>query len=294
MPKRGGLGKGLAALIPPGSENGRLEEISVDRIRPNPYQPRQHFDEQALNELAESIQTLGLLQPVVVRRTGDIYELIAGERRWRAARRAGLKSIPAVVRESDDTDSLVQALTENLQRESLTPLEEANAYQQLVEDFNLTHEEIAAKVGKSRPAITNALRLLQLPPVVQRLLGEGRLSAGHARALLGVPDRATQERLGVEFAAKGVSVRQAEQRVRALLSAAEPQRQGGSTKAKSSHTPGAGDSQARALAADVEDQLGKKLNAEVRVELSSKGSGRILIRFADVEDLERVAKAICE
>ena len=173
-------------------------------MTPNPHQPRVHFDEETLAELAASIAQLGVLQPVLVRRVGDTYQLIAGERRWRAARRAGLATVPAVVRTTDDVRAVEQALVENLHRQDLTPLEEAAAYQQLIEDFGLTHDDVAQRVGKSRSAVTNTLRLLGLPPGVQHLLADGKLSAGHARALLGTPDRALQERLARQAVERGL------------------------------------------------------------------------------------------
>ncbi len=221
MARRGGLGKGLGALIPAGVEidadggggNG-LEELPVETIRPNRFQPRDHFDEEALGALADSIREVGVLQPVLVRPVEDGYELIAGERRWRAARRVGLQRIPALVRETDDAAALEHALVENLHRDDLNPLEEAAAYQQLIEDFGLTHEEVASQVGKSRASITNSLRLLQLPPTIQKLVHEGRLSMGHARALLGTPDRAFQEQLAQRAVADDLSVRAVEDAIR--------------------------------------------------------------------------------
>ncbi len=287
MRRRGGLGKGLAALLPPGEEAGRLEEVPVDKIRPNPYQPRQNFDEEALNELAESIKAVGLLQPVIVRQRDEEFELVAGERRWRAARRAGLGSVPAIVRDVDDTEAVAHALTENVQRQQLGPLEEASAYQQLIEDFNLTHEEISAKVGKSRPAITNALRLLQLPPAVQRLLAEGRISAGHARAILMLEDKAAQERLGLECANLGLSVRQAENRARAMAE---------SQTGPAGRASGAGRRRSRVPAAGIleaERALEEALDTDVTVEPRGSGGGVISIRYADSEDLERIVRVIC-
>ena len=189
MARRGGLGKGLGALIPPGTDievdPGGLEELPVASIKPNRYQPRDHFDEEALGSLADSIREVGVLQPVLVRPVGDGYELVAGERRWRAARRVGLQTIPALVRETDDSAALEHALIENLHRDELNPLEEAAAYQQLIEDFGLTHDEVASRVGKSRASITNVLRLLQLPPTIQRLVQDRKLSMGHARGAPG-------------------------------------------------------------------------------------------------------------
>ena len=193
MARRSGLGKGLASLIPPGAAEAdgfevALRDISLAAIEPNPGQPRNQFDEESLGELTASIRALGVLQPVLVREVGeDRFQLIAGERRWRAARRAGLATIPAIIRSTDDRGLVEQALVENLQRQDLTALEEAAAFQQLIEDFGLTHDEVATRVGKSRSTVTNTVRLLQLPPAIQRFVVEGQLTAGHARALLGTP-----------------------------------------------------------------------------------------------------------
>ena len=216
MARRGGLGKGLGALIPTGTTEagGGLREIEVASIRPNQYQPRERFDEEQLQALTESIREVGILQPVLVRPMGDDFELIAGERRWRAARRLGLARIPALVRESNDAAALEEALVENVHRSDLNALEEAAAYQQLIEDFSLTHEEVATRVGKGRTSITNSLRLLQLPPTVQRLVRDGDLPMGHARALLGTPDRGLQERLAVVIVQEGWSVRAVEEAVK--------------------------------------------------------------------------------
>ena len=200
MARRSGLGRGLGALIPTdvtGEPGSGFREVPVGAIAPNPHQPRAYFDEEALASLTASVAELGVLQPILVREVGDEkYELIAGERRWRAAKRAGLPSIPVVVRTVDEVLSLEQALVENLHREDLNPLEEAAAYQQLIEDFELTQEAVAQKVGKSRSAVANTLRLFQLPPTIQRLVAENQLAAGHAKALLGTPDRAFQEAPG--------------------------------------------------------------------------------------------------
>ena len=222
MARLSGLGKGLGALIPADAtsvvtgERPRLEELPVGSIVPNPHQPRVHFDEESLAELAASIREIGVLQPVLVRKAVEegTYELIAGERRWRAARRAGLAVIPAIVHTTDDIGSVERALVENLHRQDLKPLEEASAYQQLIEDFALTHEQVASRVGKSRSAITNTLRLLSLPAAIQALLADGRLSAGHAKALLGTPDRAFQEQLARRASSEGWSVRMVEEAVR--------------------------------------------------------------------------------
>ena len=223
MARRSGLGRGLGALIPndlipnelSGDHDSALLDVPISSIRPNPHQPRTHFDEEELNSLTASIRAVGLLQPVLVRRAGiDEYELIAGERRWRAARRAGLQTIPALVRTVDDVASVEQALIENLHRADLNAMEEAGAYQQLIDDFGLTHEQMALRVGRSRATISNTLRLFQLPPSIQRLVIDGQLSAGHARALLGTPDRNFQEALAARAVSQGLSVRAVEEAVR--------------------------------------------------------------------------------
>ena len=227
MTRRSGLGKGLSSLIPPSEavdqpDQPSYVEVPIDEVVPNPFQPRVHFDEDTLGELAASIAELGVLQPILVRRVDERYQLIAGERRWRAARRAGLTTVPAVLRTSDDVSAVEQALVENLHRADLTPLEEAAAFSQLIEDFELTHDEVAQRVGKSRSAVTNTLRLLGLPPGVQHLLADGKLSAGHARALLGTPDRALQERLARQAVNEGWSVRTVEDAVRDASAAPAP------------------------------------------------------------------------
>ncbi len=220
MARRSGLGRGLSALMPTevtGDRSSALREVPIASITPNPRQPRNNFDEETMAMLASSIKELGILQPILVRTIGereDEFELIAGERRWRAARRAGLQTIPVLIQTAGDANSLEQALVENLHRQDLGVLEEAAAYQQLIDEFGYTHEQVAARVGKSRVAVTNTLRLLQLPAGVQRLLSEGRISAGHARALLGTPDRGFQEELARSVANEGLSVRAVEEIVR--------------------------------------------------------------------------------
>ena len=221
MARASGLGRGLSSLIPieaHATAQGGLRDVPLSEIRPNKFQPRKEFDEESLASLVDSICALGVLQPVLLRETpeGEL-ELIAGERRCRAARRAGLQSIPALVQRASDEASLERALVENLHRSDLNPLEEAGAYRQLIEDFHLTHDEVARRVGKSRAAVSNALRLFQLPPAVQRLVREGRLSFGHARALLGTPDRELQERLANEAVELGQSVRVLEEIIRVVL-----------------------------------------------------------------------------
>jgi ParB family transcriptional regulator, chromosome partitioning protein len=284
--QRGGLGRGLGALIPTGGTSAGpsgLEELPLAAIRPNQYQPRDRFDEEALVSLSESIRELGVLQPVLVRPADDgSYELIAGERRWRAARRAGLQTIPAIVRAVDDVLSLEQALVENLHRTDLGPLEEATAYQQLVEEFRLTHEEIAQRVGRSRATVSNTLRLLQLPASIQRLVQEGQLQMGHARALLATPDRSYQEHLAQRAVREGLSVRDVEEAVRARSGgdddAAAPDAPRSSTKATATRPAGL---------LELEELLSDHLETRVNVSLSGR-RGRIVVEFADLDDLERI------
>jgi ParB family chromosome partitioning protein len=263
-----------------------LRELPIASLKPNPRQPRDHFDEEALASLSASIKELGVLQPVLVRPVGDEFELVAGERRWRAAKRAGLQSIPAIVRDTTDDASLEQALVENLHREDLNALEEAAAYQQLLEDFKLTHEELAARVGKSRAAISNTLRLFQLPAGVQRLVADGQLSAGHARALLGTPDRAFQESLARKAVAEGWSVRAVEEAVRA---------RGGGEPAEGEAAPPA--QPAKRLRApgllELEELLAGFLDTRVSVTMGPK-RGKVVIEFGDLEDLERIYRVMTD
>ncbi len=298
MARRSGLGRGLSSLIPPaepGVDPGAdgetvFAEVAVGAIEPNPLQPRQHFEEQSLTELSASIREIGVLQPVLLRPSGDgRYQLIAGERRWRAARRAGLDTIPAIIRTTDDLASVEQALVENLHRQDLTPLEEASAYSQLIEDFGLTHEQVATRVGKSRQAITNTLRLLQLPPAVQHLLADGRLSAGHARALLGTPDRARQELLAKQTVAEGLSVRRVEELVRELNSAPAI---GATGEAAPDRRPPAPVLRPPGLL-ELEELLSDYLNTRVTVTMSGQ-RGRVGIEFATLEDLERIYRLMTE
>jgi ParB family chromosome partitioning protein len=284
--RQGGLGKGLGALIPTsavGESPSGLEEVPVASVRPNRYQPRARFDEEELSSLAESIREVGVLQPVLVRPIGDEYELVAGERRWRAARRVGLQTIPALVRDTDDTASLEHALVENLHRSDLNPIEEAAAYQQLIEEFQMTHEQIAGRVGQSRAGITNKLRLLQLPPAVQRQVQEGQLDMGHARALLGTPDRAYQEQLARRVAAEGLSVRAVEEAIRARQGEpSTPTRP--STATKPLRPPGL---------VELEELLGDYLDTRVKVDMGTR-KGRVVIEFSTLEDLERIYRQMTE
>lgn len=301
MARLGGLGKGLGALIPPSEAVGdievgaeiRLEEVPIDSIVPNPHQPRVHFDEESLSELAASIMEIGVLQPVLVRPVDGGYELLAGERRWRAARRAGLTVIPAVVRVTDELGSVERALIENLHRQDLTALEEAAAYQQLVEDFGLTHEQVASRVGKSRSAVTNTLRLLSLPPSIQHLLADGRLSAGHAKALLGTPDRAFQEQLARRAAQEAWPVRAVEEAVRDRNSGFDPlaTAQSGVDEPSSSAITERPALRPPALRPpgilELEELLADHLSTKVSVSMGAK-RGKVVIEFADLEDLERL------
>jgi ParB family transcriptional regulator, chromosome partitioning protein len=295
-----GLGKGLGALIPavpvavaadpagagwpegqPGDVGAFFDEIPVGAITPNPRQPRQVFDDEALADLAASIQAVGLLQPVVVRKVmPGHYELVMGERRWRACELAGLPQIPAIVRETPNDDMLRNALIENLHREQLNPLEEAAAYQQLLDDFSATHEELARKVGRSRPHISNTIRLLSLPAGVQKRVAAGVLSAGHARALLAVDDLQAQEQLAHRIVAEGLSVRAVEEIVALGAQAIKAPRQ---------HEPRP-KPVAPALK-DLADRLSDAFETRVKVELGQR-KGKIVVEFASLDDLERIVKTM--
>lgn len=298
MARRSGLGKGLGALIPSevaaADEDAALRELPVSQIEPNPHQPRAYFDEEALVALTASITELGVLQPVLVRALdGERYELVAGERRWRAAKRAGLQAIPAIVRQINDTTSLEQAVVENLHRQDLNPLEEAAAYQQLIEDFELSHDDVARRVGKSRSAISNMLRLFQLPSGIQKLVAEGQLSAGHARALLATPDRSFQEGLARRAVTDQLSVREVEQAVRERSGEdEEPVREDPGAPSASGTDA---DVAARRLRPpgllELEELLSERLDTRVKVAMGAK-RGRVTIDFASLEDLERIYRAM--
>ncbi len=297
MARRSGLGRGLGALIPAGSAewvDSAFQDLPTSAIFPNSRQPRSAFDEEGMASLTASVRELGVLQPVLVRATGGgAYELIAGERRWRAAKRAGLSLIPAIVRTVDDTLSLEQALVENVQREDLNPLDEAAAYQQLLEDFHLTHDELASRVGKSRAAISNTLRLFQLPPTVQRMVAEGRLTAGHARALLTTPDRAYQEALAQRIVTDGMSVRAVEEAAR-QHNTDQAAATTGSSRASSGG--GAGGRLRPPGLLELEELLSTHLDTRVAITMGgSKGSkGKVTIEFATLEDLERIYRAMTD
>ena len=296
MARPGGLGKGLSALIPvdapdtsdasnrgEGDLSATYRELPIDAVEVNQYQPRQHFDEEALTTLSDSIAEFGVLQPIVVRAaaTADRFELIAGERRWRASKKAGLTTIPAVIRTADDQSSLVQAVVENIHRQDLNALEEAAAYQQLLEDFGVTHEELAERLGKGRATISNTLRLLQLPVSVQRPLVEGLITAGHARALLTCPDPDLQQVLTQRIIEEGWSVRAVEDAVR------DAQTEEASSPAP---TPEPGNPRPAALL-ELEELLAERLSTAVRVQMGAK-KGRITIDFATLSDLERIYHVI--
>lgn len=315
MTQRRGLGRGLGALIPSGgvsvpvvpvvdpppaseqvidlrsdppvvseqpvadvqpTEPGlQYREIPVEQVVPNPRQPRQVFDDDALAELVHSITTVGLLQPIVVRPTSDGFELVAGERRLRASRLAGLTTIPALIRQTDDDVMLRDALLENLHRVQLNPLEEAAAYAQLMSDFACTQEELAQRVGRSRPQVANTLRLLKLPPTVQRRVAAGVLSAGHARAILGAGDAEAMERLATRVVAEGLSVRAVEELV--LVDDGSPETK--KRRARKTRTP--------IEYREAADRLAERLETRVRIE-GGTGKGRIVVEFGGVDDLARI------
>jgi ParB family chromosome partitioning protein len=288
-PRKGGLGRGLGALIPTGPataevaavEGARFAELAIDAIVPNAVQPRQVFDEEALAELVHSIREVGLLQPIVVRPLdGSRYELIMGERRWRAAQRVGLTVIPAIVRETPDTAMLRDALLENLHRSQLNPLEEAAAYQQLLADFGATHEELAQRIGRSRPQISNTIRLLGLPPTVQSKVAAGVLSAGHARAILGLTSPEAMDAMAHRVIAEGLSVRSTEEAV-ALAGADVPER----------HRKQSPKRLVPEAAREVAERLSDRLETRVKVDVGNR-KGKITIEFATLEDLQRVADII--
>lgn len=294
-PRQGGLGRGLGALIPSEAQqtDNPLRDIPVADIVPNSFQPRQAFDEEALVALTASIRELGVLQPILVRTVDEGFELIAGERRWRAAKRAGLDRIPAIVRDVDDEMSLAHAIVENVQRAELNPIEEAAAFQQLIDDFELTQDDVANRVGRSRPAVTNALRLLQLPTDIQRHIIEGRLSAGHGRVLVTIddPERAA---LVARVVDEGLSVRSLERLARgetidltgpATDAESEPAaEEGGETTGAGGD--GIGATKPPALL-ELEQLLGERFDTTVGITLGAK-KGRITIDFADIDDLERI------
>ncbi len=294
MQRRSGLGRGLGSLIPSevrgGENDSELMDVPVALVEPNRYQPREHFDEESLESLTASIRELGVLQPILVRPHEDGFELIAGERRWRAARRAGLQLIPAIVRPVADLASLEQAVVENLHRQDLNALEEASAYQQLVDDFGMTQDQVASRVGRSRSAVANTLRLLQLPPVVQRYVVEGVLSAGHARALLALADDEQRCRMAELIVEDGLSVREAEALCRGGGEDLDDPR-ANEVEASTAPDPAAPSPRATRLKEpallELEELLGDFLSTRVNIELGAS-RGRITVEFADLDDLERI------
>ena len=280
--RKSGLGRGLEALIPKSEEifTG-FAVVPIDRVSVNPHQPRSLFDEEALASLAASIAEVGVLQPIIVREAEKgFYTLVAGERRWRAAKKVGLAEIPAVVRDSDDRALLTESLVENLQREDLSPLEEATAYQELLEDFGLTHDDVGKRVGKSRSAITNSLRLLQLPAAIQGKLERGELSAGHARALLGLEDRKFAEHIADRAVEEGWSVRQVEDAVRARSRATSS---GVTDRRVNLPRP--------AAIVELEQRLRERLATRVKIKYT-KDRGKLVIDFSSLDDLERIYKQL--
>jgi ParB family chromosome partitioning protein len=283
-PRKAGLGRGLEALIPTTAEGETPEflQVRVDEIEPNPRQPRSRFDEEGLEELSASIRQVGVLQPVIVTSSDEGYVLIAGERRWRAAQRAGLQTIPAVVRETSGDDTLVEALVENVQRQDLTPLEEAHAYRQLLENYGMTQEQVADRVGKSRPAVSNTLRLLQLPGPVQTMVDSGSLSAGHARALLGLEDKKYAIYLAEKAVAEGWSVRQMEDSVRTRREMEE--------SGEEEPTPRVRQLRPVELI-ELEKRLSDHLDANVKITYRNE-KGKVEIKFGSIEELERIYRVI--
>ena len=277
--KRPALGRGLGALIPGGSPSERkgVMNLGIEEIRPDRSQPRRHFDEAHIEELAESIRSKGVLLPLIVRRDSEGYVLVAGERRWRAAQKAGLRELPVMVREVTGKEAFEIALIENIQREDLNPIEEAGAYRRLIEEHGLTQEELAARVGKDRSTVANALRLLRLPEAIQRAVVSGELSMGHARALLAIHDEGDLRKAAEKVIAEALSVRAVESLVQRLKSKRQPQRR----------RDGDGGAQLRHLV----EKLQRKLS--VKVELKDKGgSGTLEIRYGSLAELDRVLAAI--
>lgn len=281
-------------MIPQGSDTSEptagFTTVPIERVRANPYQPRRSFDEESLVGLADSIREVGVLQPILVRQADDGFELIAGERRLRAAKRAGLTEVPVIVRTADDVASLEQALVENLHRQDLNPLDEAAAYQQLIEDFGYTQDQVAQRVGRSRASVANLLRLFQLTPAVQKLVGDELLSAGHAKALLGHPDRAYQEALARRAVSEGLSVRDVEQLVRERLELErgtgddvdQPDAGEDSTSRPKLRPPGL---------LELEQLLADRLDTRVSISMSAR-RGKVVVDFANLEDLERIYRLI--
>jgi ParB family chromosome partitioning protein len=286
MSKRGGLGRGLSALIPGAPEAGEgfsgLLEVPVNAVSPNPKQPRTHWDEEEIASLAASIREVGILQPIVVRKSGERYELVAGERRLRAAKVAGLATVPVVLRDTGDADLLREALIENIHREDLGPIELAEAFRQLLEELGLKQEELAERVGVSRSHIANTIRLLQLPLDSQQLLTDGKIQAGHARALLSLGDAEAVDALALRVAAEDLSVRETEELVRRYVDG--PPKKEAQPAASADATPQVG-------MAEVEEILSEQLATRVQIQMNKK-RGRVIIEFGSADDLERIVSEI--
>ena len=281
--QRGGLGRGLSALIPGAADDTSLIEVPVNAVAPNRRQPRTTFDDETLEALARSIREIGVLQPIVVRKVeDDSYELVAGERRLRAARMAGLATVPAIIRMTDDTEALREALIENIHRQDLAPLEQASAFQELQDELGATQEDLARRLGHSRPHIANTIRLLNLPSQVQELLGEGRITAAHGRALLSLDDPEGQTALAQRIAAEGLSVRQTEELVRTY--SGQQKQVGGAVAERPARD---------AKLMQIEEALGDALGTRVRVQ-RAKRKGKIIIEFGSKGDLERIVDLIVD
>lgn len=268
------LGRGLSALLPDADEEDGVREIELGLIKPNPYQPRTEFDKEKLEELATSIKEHGVIQPIIVRKQDDGYELVAGERRWRAAQKAGISKIPAIIKEYSDGQMLEIALLENLQREDLNPIEEAQAYKKLMEDLGITQEKLSKRIGKSRSVIANSVRLLNLPEEIQQLLAEGKITTGHARALLSLDNQQTQKELALAILEKDLTVRDIEKLVK------KPKRDGKPKKEK-----------VDPVMSQLEDRLEQFFGTKVKVK-SGKKKGKIEIEYYSEEDLERILELV--
>ncbi|HEX9977458.1 MAG TPA: ParB/RepB/Spo0J family partition protein [Acidimicrobiia bacterium] len=281
--RKSGLGRGLEALLAIERPTTGYAMVPVDSIDPNPRQPRERFAPDALEELAASIREVGVLQPIVIGPAdeSDRHVLVAGERRLRAARMVGLEEIPAMIRQTDDATGLAEALIENVQREDLGPLEEAAAYKGLMEDFAMTHDQVATRVGKSRSAITNAVRLFNLPGMIQGLVADGALSAGAARALLGTDDTAYAVKIAGRAATEGWSVRQVEDAIRARRE-----------RKTTAPVKGEGKGERPAQILALEERLSERLGSPVRIDYGARGGGRLTVRFGSVDDLERIYRTL--
>lgn len=296
MARNTGLGRGLAALIPSDiqeeSDDSLLREVDLAHVMPNRFQPRAHFNEETLTALAESIKAVGVIQPIIVRKTDQGYEILAGERRWRAAKKAGLTHIPALVRSVDDRSSLEAAVVENIQRDDLNALEEAAAYRQLTDDFGLTHKEVAERVGRSRSAVANTIRLLNLPVSVQRLIVNGELTAGHGRAIMRVKGDENRQKLAEEVVKRGLSVRETEELAASGIKFDETLEPADAEQDQKT----AASSEAQAEILEYTRELGElltsRLDTKVSVKIArgshSRGPGKIIINFSDLGDLERI------